>query len=319
MQNDRIFLTGATGFLGAHVARELLAAGYRVRALRRASSAPPTQLRAERAELQWVEGDLRDAGSLRDAMVGCRYLMHCAALYSFAPRDRALMHAVNVRGTASLLEAAALAGVERAVVTSSSATLFPHLRHSAYHASKLEQERAALASRTPVTLLLPTTPVGPGDLKPTPTGALIRNFARGRIFASPPGDGGLNLVAVEDVASAHVCALAHGRSGKRYTIGSENIAFSELWQMLAEVTGVAAPRRRIPYALAIAIGYVDEARCRVLRNAHPLVPLEGVRLSRERLYVNADESAAELGYSRSSVRAALVRAVTWYRENGYLN
>lgn len=259
------------------------------------------------------------AGELRRAMVGCRFLVHCAALYSFAPRDRSAMYSVNVLGTASLLEAAALAGVERAVVTSSSATHFTHLAHSAYHTSKVEQERATLAARLPVTILAPTTPVGPGDAKPTPTGALIRNFARGRIFALPPGDGGINLVAVEDVASAHACALTKGIVGKRYTIGSENLAFTELWVMLAEVTGRPAPRRKIPYAIALAAGYADELRCRVLRDAQPFIPLEGVRMSRERLFIDEESAAAELGYSRSSVRAALERAVEWYRKGGYLN
>ncbi len=215
---DRVFLTGATGFIGSHVLRELLAAGYAVRALVRNPSIVLSLAKEDRVER--VAGDMRRVGGFARALEGCRYLVHCAALYSFAPRDRAAIHAVNVDGTASLMLAGYVGGVERAVLTSSAAT--EGHAQTGYHRSKLEQERAAFAGRVPVIALLPTAPVGAGDAKPTPTGKLVLDFARGKIVALAPGHGGMNLVAVEDVARAHVAALERGKIGERYVLGGEN-------------------------------------------------------------------------------------------------
>lgn len=294
--------------MGSHVLRALLAAGYAVRALARGQAADGGG--------EWVEGDLRNVGGFARALDGCRYLVHCAALYSFAPRDRRALHAVNVQGTASLMLAAHLAGVERVVLTSSSATL-GHA-HSGYHRSKLEQERAAFAGRAPVVALLPTAPIGPGDWKPTPTGKLVLDFLRGRIVAKAPLSGGMNLVAVEDVARAHVAALESGRIGERYVLGGENLRLDEIWEMLAQATGKPMPRFRAPYALALAAGYADELRCLVNPRAVPNVPLEGVRMSRELMYADSDEARRDLGYDPTPVRDAIDRAVAWYRENGYV-
>jgi len=285
---------------------------------------------SESNSIEYVTGDLLRAGELARSMDGCRYLVHCAALYSFAPRDRVQMQRVNVTGTASLLDAAHVAGVERAVVTSSSATVGPanDLRpateadialdghHSAYHHSKILQERAALAARVPTVLVLPTTPVGPGDRRPTPTGKLVLDFTRGRVFARPPGNGGLNLVAVEDVAAAHVLALQRGGERERYIIGGENFTFDQLWQALAEATGRPVPRWTIPYGVAVALGYADELRCRALPSAEPVIPLEGLRMSQDRMHVDSSKALTELGYRPGPVRDALARAVTWYRANG---
>lgn len=325
MPSEFVFVTGASGFIGSHVARALAAEGYRVRALVRRAGA-----QVEGAQI--VSGDLTRAGELVRAMRGCQFLVHCAALYSFAPRDRSMMQRVNVAGTAAVLEAARVAGVQRAVVTSSGSTVGPakngiaatEKMHafdaggSAYHRSKLEQERAALAARVPVVLLLPSAPVGPGDWKPTPTGRLVLDFARGRIPARPSG-GGLNLVAVEDVASAHVAALRHGTPRERYLIGGENLSFDQLWELLAEVTGRRAPTFRLPHVVALTAGVLDELRCRIVPRSEPAVPLEGVRMAREHMYVDCSKAKQELAYRAGSVRGALARAVAWYRANGYLN
>ena len=291
----------------------LLASGYRVRALLRNQSPPPVpQLRNDQ-RLEIVTGDLRAAGEFARDLDGCRYLIHTAALYSFKPNDRGRMHAVNVAGTESLFAAAHLAGVERAVLTSSSATLHSVPRGDAYHESKVAQERAAFASRVPAIALLPTAPVGPGDWKPTPTGKLVRDFFHGRIVAKAPGDGGMNLVAVEDVARAHVAALRRGSPGERYVLGGENLSMDALWQMLADITGRPMPHWRVPYPLALATAYVDEIRCRIDARATPFAPLEGVRLAGRRMYADSSKAASELGFSPTPVRAALERAVAWYR------
>lgn len=324
---DKVFLTGSSGFVGAHVLRELVAAGYDVKALVRERSV----LKEGDGRIDYVYGDLENVGSWAKVLDGCRYVVHCAALYSFAPRDRAVMHHVNVVGTAGVVEAARVYGVERVVLTSSSATLgaahdgrarteddyAPEGRSAGYHHSKLEQERAAFAGRVPVVALLPTAPVGPGDWKPTPTGQMIVEFARGKMFAKPPR-GGLNMVPVEDVARAHVTALQHGVAGERYILGAENVLLDEVWELLSQVTGKPVPRWRAPYALALSIAYADEARCRLVPGAQPFVPVEGVRMSRERMFAESSKAAHDLDFRPGAVRDALSRAVEWYRANGYV-
>ncbi len=319
---DKVFLTGSSGFVGAHVLRELIAAGYDVRALVRAKQAADG--------VDYVTGDLQQVGAWARALDGCRYVVHCAALYSFAPADRAMVRRVNVLGTAGLLEAARVAGVERVVLTSSSATLGASRdgrprteddyategRSPGYHHSKVDQERAAFAGRVPVVALLPTAPVGPGDWKPTPTGRMILDFARGKMFAKPPR-GGLNLVPVEDVARAHVAALRAGTPGERYILGAENLLLDDVWRLLSEVTGKAVPRWRVPDALALAIAYADEARCRMSRGSTPRVPVEGVKMSRVRMYADSAKARRELQFQPGPVLAALERAVRWYRDRGY--
>lgn len=325
MIGDQVFLTGASGFIGGHVLDELLGAGYRVRALVRS----PGRL-ARDPRVREVVGDVTRSGELVDSIRGSRLLIHCAAAYSFSPAERSRIRATNVGGTAGVLEAARLAGVERAVVTSSSATVGPSRggrnpseadhadshRGSAYHDSKIASERVALAARLPVLLVLPSAPVGARDWKPTPTGAALLTFLRGRVLASV--DGGLNVVAVTDVARAHVAALERGRTGRRYLVGGENLSFDQLWSRLAAVSGRRAPRLRMPHAAALLAGLADEARCRVIRGAEPVVPLEGVRMSRHRMFIDSSRAQDELGVRISSVDEALVSAVRWYRDHGYL-
>jgi dihydroflavonol-4-reductase len=256
--------------------------------------------------------------------------MHVAALYSFAPADRGALSRVNVLGTAGLLEAARLAGVELAVVTSSSAAVGPAAAGrpaterdwevsagvSAYHRSKVEQERAAVAAQLPVVRVLSTAPVGPGDWRPTPTGRLVVDFLRGRMVVRPPA-GGLNLVPVEDAARGHVLALERGRPGERYLLGGQNLTLDQVWDLLGPICGRQVPRVRIPYAAAVALAWTDELRCRAWSGAQPVVPLEGVRMSRHEMHVDGARAAAELGYEAGPIQPALERAVGWYRAHGY--
>ena len=320
--DGEVFLTGASGFVGSHVLTALLARGYRVRALVRGPwDAPPGSVA--------VIGDLREPGALLPALRECRFLIHTAALYSFAPRDRATIAEVNVRGTAGILEAARIAGVDRCVVTSSSAALPPAPRaHPAteddwaiadhkgwsYHSSKLAGERTAFRAQIPVITVLPTAPIGPGDRRPTPTGKIIVDLLHGRMPATLGG--GMNIVPVEDVAAAHVLALEHGRPGERYIAGGVNLTLAELWRLIARAAGRSERTYRLPYAIAVAAARVDAARVR-LTGGVPAVPLEGVRMGRLEMYSSSAKAVDELGYAPSSASDAVERAVRWYRENGY--
>lgn len=322
---DEVFLTGATGFVGGHVLGALHEAGYAVRALVRGD---PGRLPAGPG-LRVVSGDVRDGGRLVPSMRGCRYLMHVAAAYSFAPRDRRMIETVNVAGTRGLLEAARLAGVERAVVTSSVAAVGPirggrlateadwadAAGHRGYHASKVRQERAALRANLPVITVLPTAPIGPGDARPTPTGRMVLDLMLGRMPAYV--DGAMNLVAVEDVGRAHVLALERGRPSRRYLIGGRNLSLAEVMELIARRAGRRPPTWRMPYRVALAAGWADEIRCRLLPGARPRVPLEGVRMSRLRMLVRIDRARDELGHRPTSVEGAVDRAIAWYRSHGF--
>jgi dihydroflavonol-4-reductase len=322
--SDTVFLTGASGFVGGHVADALLERGYEVRALVRNGNAEHLRGRA-----QLVRGSLLATGALVPHLRGCRYLVHTAALYSFAPRDRRHMRQVNVMGTSGLLEAARIAGVERAVVTSSSAAVGParngrpadesdwadpHHGTWGYHASKVEQERAALAGRTPVVTVLPTAPIGPRDRRPTPTGRMVLDLMRGRVPAYLGG--GMNVVDVRDAARAHVLALERGRPQERYLAGGANLTLAELFGSIAAAAGRPAPRMRMPYPLALVAAAADEARVAVM-GGDPAVPLEGVRMGRLRMFSTSAKAELELEYRPSPIDAAIHASVRWYADNGY--
>jgi dihydroflavonol-4-reductase len=323
--SEEVFLTGATGFVGSYVLDALQARGYSVRALVRGD---PSSLRHNGCTV--VRGDLREPGALTAAMRGCRYLVHVGAMYTFAPREAAAIRLVNVQGTRGLLEAARIAGVERAVVTSSSTAVGParngrpadenawadphHRGVSAYHASKVLQERVALAARVPVVTVLPTAPVGAGDRRPTPTGKMIVDLMRGRIPATLGG--GMNVVAVTDVAAAHVDALERGRPRQRYLLGGVNLTLAELFRLIARAAGRRAPSVRMPYALAAVAAAADELRCRIT-GAEPNIPRDGVRMGRLFMYASSEKAVNELGYRPSPIEPAIEQAVLWYRQHGY--
>ncbi len=323
-------VTGATGFLGSHVAQQLVGRGERVRALVRASS----NLRAiEGLPLERVAGDLRDSASLGRALEGVQMVYHVAADYRLWARDPREIYESNVTGTRNLLEAARAAGVERFIYTSTVATVavprpgaLPNEATEAgldemignYKRSKfLAEEEAfrAVDRGLPVVIVNPTTPVGPGDWKPTPTGRVLVNFLNGRMPAYV--DTGMNLVPVEDAAAGHLLAAERGRVGERYILGGQNLTLKEVLAALAQITGCPAPRVRLPHAVALAAAYADHVVSRLL-NREPQIPLEGVRMARHKMFVDCSKAQRELGFAPGPVLAALERAVRWYEANGYV-
>ena len=321
---DPVFLTGATGFIGSHVLDALLDAGYPVRALVRGE---PGRL-GSRPGVTPVSGDLARPGALTRELDGCRYLVHVAAHYSFAPRDAEVIRRVNVAGTTGLMEAARIAGVERAVVTSSSGVVGParngrpateedfappHRSAGAglgYHDSKVEEEWAVWAARVPAVEVLPTAPVGPRDAAPTPTGQMVLDALHGRMVVSVRG--GMNLVPVEDVAQGHVLALERGRLGERYLLGGEDWDLHRIFSYLAALGGHRAPRFQVPHRLVMAEARIDDARSRVMGSV-PRVPLEGARMSGQDWYAGSERAQRELGWRAGPVEAALRRAAAWYQ------
>ena len=274
-----------------------------------------------------VSGDLEAAGGLVAALRGCRYVVHTAAVYSFSPRTRERTRCVNVLGTRSLLEAARIGGVERAVVTSSSATLGParagrvsderdwatgHHRSSHYHESKVAQERAALAAAMPVITVLPTAPIGPRDRRPTPTGAMVLGVIRGRIRGYLAG--GMNVVDVRDTAAAHVLALERGTPRERYVIGGVNLSLATLFGMIADAAGRRRPRLPVPYAAALVAAGANELVARVT-GAEPSIPLDGVRMGRANMFVSSAKAQSVLGYHPSPVEPAIEDAVRWFHDH----
>jgi dihydroflavonol-4-reductase len=319
-------ITGATGFIGWHVAKRLLERGHRVRALAR----DPARLR-ELDGVEAVTGDLRDAESLGRAVEGCGAAYHVAADYRLWTREPQEMFRSNVDGTRNLLEAAKRAGLDRVVYTSTVGCIgFPkdglgdettpaglEEMSGAYKRSKFLAERVAMefaAGGFPVVIVNPTAPVGDHDFKPTPTGKTIVDFVRGKM----PGfvDTGLNVVDVRDVAEGHISACERGRPGERYILGSENLTLQEIFARLAEIEGKRAPGIKVPYAVAYAAGVASTAWA-TLTGSTPLAPLDGVRMARKKMWVRHDKAAAELGYAPGPAAAALERAVAWFKANGY--
>lgn len=326
-----VFVTGATGFVGSHVARVLADQGADLRLLIRGSSDPRNieHLKAER-----VVGDLRDPASIGTAMRGCDVVFHVAADYRLWVRDPGSMYRANVDGTRAILDAARTNNVRRVVYTSSVATMgFTGNGHPAdenspvsldnmigpYKRSKFMAEQVAMeAARAgmDVVVVNPTTPVGERDIKPTPTGRIVVDFLKKRFPAYV--DTGLNLVDVTECARGHVAALEKGRSGERYILGGENLTLKQILDKLAAITGLPSPKVKVPYIMALATGVVDEMVTGRMLGREPRATIDAVRMGRKKMFVTSGKAERELGWKSLPVDHALLRAVTWFRQNGYV-
>lgn len=326
----KVFLTGGTGFVGSSVLRELLAGGADVRALARPNG---DRRNLEGLTLELVEGDLDDPALLARAMEGCEWAFHVAAYYSLLRRDRAAIYRANVEGTRHILQAARAAGVKRVVHTSSVAAIgvppegkiadetFQTTADelvSDYKKSKFLAERLARdAAREglPVVIVNPSTPIGPYDVKPTPTGDIILRFLQRRMPAYV--DTGLNLIHVRDVAVGHIRAAEKGRVGERYILGCRNMTLKEILDLLASITGLPAPTRRLPHWLPIVVGAVDELFISRLTGKPPTVALDSARMAAHPMYYDATRAVTYLGLPQTPIETALREAVNWFREHGY--
>ncbi len=323
-------VTGATGFVGGSIVRALVAEGVAVRALARETS---SHRLLQGLPVEIVTGDLEDRESLSAALRGCSVVFHAAALTAFWDRDPNRFYRVNVEGTRNLLAAAA-GRVERVVHTSTWAIIgrnpdgtpateetqpLPEDLRGHYRQSKYQAEQVvklAAARGQDVVIVNPTVPVGWGDLKPTPSGRIVRDFLRGRMPAGIRAS--LNLIDVEDVAQGHIGAWRRGRGGERYILGHRNMTLSETLKLLAEITGRRRPRLELPNGIVLAGARLDALlEGRILRR-EPLIPLEGVLHARRPRAVDCAKSITELGLPQSSVQEALEKSVHWFTDNGYV-
>jgi dihydroflavonol-4-reductase len=326
----KALVTGATGFVGAAVARALLREQWQVRVLARRGS-DRRNLRSLDVEVS--EGDLTDVDSLQRAAQGCDGLFHVAADYRLGARDPAELYRANVEGTRNVLSAAHRAGVRRIVYTSSVATIgipadgtpgdeqsansldnmIGHYKRSKYLAEEVVREAAQ--GGISVVIVSPSTPVGPGDVKPTPTGLLVLDAAAGRMPAYV--DTGLNIVHVDDVAAGHLLAYERGRPGERYILGGQDMSLREILEMIARLEGRTPPRVRLPYGVVLPIAYLAEGFAR-LSGRSGRITLEGVRMSRKKMFFSSAKAVRELGYRWRPPVQAFEDAIRWFRDNGLL-
>jgi dihydroflavonol-4-reductase len=324
------FVTGATGFVGSHVARVVAEQGADLRLLVRSTS-NPRNIQGLKAEL--VTGDLRAPTTLEKAMTGCEVVFHVAADYRLWVRDPQQMYLANVGGTQALLDAARRSGVRRIIYTSSVATMgFTEDGQSADESSPVELERmigtykrskfmaeeiALSAGRNgmDVVVVNPTTPIGDQDIKPTPTGRIVVDFLKKKFPAYI--DTGLNLVDVDVCARGHVAALEKGKSGERYILGGENLTLKQILDKLGAITGLPSQNVEVPYFVALAAAAVDEVFTGRMLGREPRATIEAVRMSRKKMFVTSSKAERELGWKTIPVDGALRRAVEWFRSNGY--
>jgi dihydroflavonol-4-reductase len=331
----RVFLTGATGFVGSHVARELAGRGAELRLLVRKTSRTDN---LEGISAETVLGDLREPESLRSAVSGCDAAMHLAADYRLWVRDPQAMYAANVDGTRNLLQIAREVGVSRFVYTSSVATMgfrsdgtivdeaspvsiadmIGHYKRSKFLAEQ-EAIQAAQAGQ-PVVILNPTTPVGVNDLKPTPTGGIIVDFLNRRFPAYV--DTGLNLVDVREVARTHADALDGerfgGRFGERYILGGENLTLKQILDKLSAISGLPSPTKKVPHWVAMAFAFFDQNFTGRLLGKEPRATVEAVRMGQKTMFASSAKAERELGFRQVPVYPALRAAVEWFRAHGYV-
>jgi dihydroflavonol-4-reductase len=326
----KALVSGATGFVGAAVARALLREHWQVRVLARRGS---DRRNLNCLDVEVAEGDLTDSSSLERAAQGCEGLFHVAADYRLGARDPAELYRTNVEGTRNILNAARRSGVQRIVYTSSVATIgipadgtpgdeqsanslenmIGHYKRSKYLAE--EVARAAAQDGMSVIIVSPSTPVGPGDVKPTPTGLLVLDAAAGRMPAYV--DTGLNIVHVDDVAAGHLLAYERGKAGERYILGGEDMSLREILEQIARLEGRSPPRVRLPYGVVLPIAYLAEGFAR-LSGRSGRITLEGVRMSRKKMFFSSAKAARELGYRWRPPMQAFEDAIRWFRDNGLL-
>jgi dihydroflavonol-4-reductase len=324
-------VTGGNGFVGGALLRLLASRGEKIRALVRKGS---DLQNLSGLPVEVVYGDLRDRDSLRLALKGCRRVYHVAALYTLWVRDPREIYEINVRGTVNLLEEAGREGVDRIVYTSTVGalgftpdgspadektpvapeTLCGHYKKSKYLA---EQETLRLSREgIPVVIVNPSTPVGPGDVKPTPTGQIIVDFLKGKMFAYL--ETGLNLIDVDDAARGHLLAMEKGAVGEKYILGNQNLTLREIFSLLGEITDIRPPRFRIPIGAVLPLAYVNEWVSDHLTGRTPLIPVDAVKMARRRMFFDSSKAVRELDLPQQPVRGALERAVRWFRDRGYV-
>ena len=327
----KVFITGAAGFVGSHVARQLVERGDTVRALIRPTS---NTANLDRLGCDLIRGDLQDPESLERGMAGCKAVFHVAADYRLWSRNPKELYQSNVEGTRNVLCAVKSARIERMVYTSTVGALgippnggsgteetpvslsdtVGHYKRSKFAAEELVRDFVKQEG-LPVVIVNPSTPVGEGDVKPTPTGKLIVDFLNGRMPAYIQT--GLNLVDVRDVATGHLLALERGRPGRRYILGHENVTLKRILELLAEITGRPAPKVRMPYGVAYAAGTIDSFIFGTMLRREPHIPLEGVRMARKYMYFDSSRAVNELGLPQTPIKEALARSVKWFNDNGY--
>jgi dihydroflavonol-4-reductase len=325
----KVFVTGATGFIGASLVRELLVRGCEVKALTR----PDSDRRNLRGlDIELCPGDLCDSPSLERGLARCDTLFHAAADYRLWTKNPAAMYAVNVQGTRNILEAALKLGVSKVVYTSSVGTLgnpgdgtpgkedtpvsfadmVGHYKKSKFLA---EREAEAFIPRgLPLVIVNPSTPVGPLDIKPTPTGKIIVDFLNRKMPAYL--DTGLNIIDVEDCAKGHALAATRGRVGEKYILGNENLTLRQIFGLLEDISGIRSPKVRLPYKPILVAAYINEAISR-LTGKEPLIPLAGVQMAGKFMFFDSSKAVRELGLPRQPVKASLQKAVDWFRAEGY--
>jgi len=327
----RILITGASGFVGSAVLRRLIGDGHRVRVLVRPTS---DRRNLEHLDAEAVVGDLASPETLEPALKGCEGLCHVAADYRLWVPEPSRMYDVNVTGTRELMKAALKAGVQRIVYTSSVATLglhpdgtpadeetpvtlddmIGHYKRSKFLA-EAEVQRLVIEEQLPAVIVNPSTPVGPRDIKPTPTGRMVLDAAAGRMPTYV--DTGLNIVHVDDVAEGHLLAFEKGVPGRRYVLGGENLTLKDIFNEISSITGVPPPKIQLPHNLILPIAYLLEGWSRWVAGGEPRVTVDGVRLAKKRMFFSSSRAEAELGYEHRAVEAAFRDAVAWFKEQGY--